>query len=176
MKNKVLLTIMFFLAFPVMGQLAFLYSGSQNNGPASLGRSDWEAVVFNGDTLEIRFNKVKDQEAMYDTLAKIRENGYRGIENKTVVAYCYSESPNSYTFRVTFFHDFSGKMENYGVFRKSKTLYTEGDYVWKNDTSVWIRMINDEIHDTVAYTAFGNTRYKNDRPVKTQGAYPVKIE
>lgn len=176
MKNITLYVIMVFMFLPVFGQLAFLYSGSPNNGLAPIGKGYWESVMLIGDTSEIRFYQVKDQEAMYDTLAKIRENGYQGLENKTVVAYYYPESPESYTFQITYFHDFSGKMENYGVVRNSKTMYTEGEYSWKSDTSVWIRMVNDEIHDTVAFTAFGNTRYKNDRTMKSQGVLKLNIE
>ncbi len=98
MKNYILLTVIFFLARPVLGKWVLMYPESPYNGLAPMGIGGWQNVLLNGGTSEIRFYQVKNEDPMYDTFKRITENGYRTIKNNTIVFSVFQNHLNNRHF------------------------------------------------------------------------------
>ena len=117
----------------------------------------------------IPFIKVQNYDKAEATIMRYYKNDFKTINNKDVKIFYYKGDSGYIDYYITYFHNFSGKMNCFGATIPNKKKFKEAAATWINDTTVLIQIFNSKTGDTVKNTLFGNCHYKDQITTKISG-------
>lgn len=65
-------------------------------------------------------------------------------------------SPEGSSYEIIYFHNYSGKLQDYRALYVVPETYDNAQYNWENDTSVTVTLVNSETQNKYTLHLFGN--------------------
>lgn len=118
---------------------------------------------------EIKIHQVKDDTKVQEYLGNIINGGFSQIKNKDVEIYAYKGDSGLNVYRIIYFHNYSGKMGNFGAVINDSILFSRAYYSWVNDTMINIEMTNPKTGDSYLIHLFGNYHEIDNKITKITG-------